>query len=540
MATGGKTSAFLALVLLAVTAGAAQAGRVVVLPPGGGPHVRIFDANGADRGGFFAYPGGFDGGVKVAAGDVDGAGGEEIITGAGPGGGPHVRVVHHNGSDYGSFYAYAAGFATGVRVASGDVDGDGDDEVLTAPGFGGGPHVRIFDGTGRELGGFMAYDSRFTGGISIAAGDIDGDGRDEIITGPGFTGGPHVRVFDPFGTERTGFLAYHPSLTTGINVAAADVNGDGRDEIITAPARGGGPHVRVFGANGAERFGFMAYHPGFLGGVTVAGGNVDGTDADEVITGAGYGGGPHVRIIGDGGGMRSEFFAYPGYVGGVNVATARPSAAGLARVVTGAGIEYYEEELRPGDRGPAVVRLQQGLTDRGFWVGPSDGTYGYTTEQAVFAFQKFVGLPRTGAADVRTQAALARTGRPTPRSGSGDVIEVDKTRQLIFVVRGGRTLWVFNTSTGSGRPYTYAGNTYISHTPEGRFRVERQINGTRVSHLGQLYRPKYFHGGYAIHGSPSVPPQPASHGCVRLSNPAMNYVWDAGLMPIGMPVWVYR
>ena len=76
-------------------------------------------------------------------------------------------------------------------------------------------------------------------------------------------------------------------------------------------------------------------------------------------------------------------------------------------------------------------------------------------------------------------------------------------------------------------------------TPEGSFHVERQINGTRISDLGELYRPKYFTGGYAIHGSPSIPPYPASHGCVRVSNGAINFLWDSGSLPIGTPVLVY-
>lgn len=529
----------LALLVLAGTAGAVQAANVAVLPPGGGPHVRILDATGGDRGGFLAYGDYFQGGVKVAGADVDGTGAEEVITGAGPGGGPHVRVFDHGGSERTGWLAYPSGFAGGVRVAGGDLDGDGRDEVITAPGFGGGPHVRVFDGTnGNEYRGFLAYDSRFTGGVSVASGDVNGDGRDEIITAAGYGGGPHVRIFDTFGTEMGGFLAYDPGFAFGVTVAAGDVDGDGRDEIITAPGQGGGPHVRAFRASGTEVVGFMAYDPGFTGGVSVAAGDVASDDRAEIITGPGNGGGSHVRVYSLGT-LRSEFFAYPNYYGGVNVATARPSSIGAERVITGAGVERYEVELRPGDRGADVARLQRRLTDLGFWLGPQDSVYGYTTEQAVYAFQKYAGLPRHGRADVRTQSVLGTAGRPVPLSASGDLIEIDKSSQLLYVVRDGRTLWVLNTSTGSGRPYTYAGRTYVAQTPEGRFRVEREINGMRVSHLGQLYRPKYFQGGYAVHGSPSVPPYPASHGCVRLSNPAMDFVWAARLMPIGMPVWVH-
>ena len=108
-----------------------------------------------------------------------------------------------------------------------------------------------------------------------------------------------------------------------------------------------------------------------------------------------------------------------------------------------------------------------------------------------------------------TAAALARATRPPPRSTEGDLMEIDRGRQVLFIVRDGRVLWAFNTSTGRlGRA-----------TPLGRFTISRQIDGIRVSHLGRLYRPKYFHLGYAVHGYTFVPPYPASAGCVRVRRP---------------------
>nr|MDQ3758056.1 L,D-transpeptidase [Actinomycetota bacterium] len=135
--------------------------------------------------------------------------------------------------------------------------------------------------------------------------------------------------------------------------------------------------------------------------------------------------------------------------------------------------------------------------------------------------------------------ALERGLRPAVRSRVGTVIEIDKTRQLIVVVREGQPVWTFHTSTGNNKPYSSGGLRAVAVTPEGQFRITHAINGMRVSELGELWRPRYFTGGYAIHGSPSIPPHPASHGCARLANAAIDFVWSANLMPIGTPVWVY-
>jgi peptidoglycan hydrolase-like protein with peptidoglycan-binding domain len=193
-----------------------------------------------------------------------------------------------------------------------------------------------------------------------------------------------------------------------------------------------------------------------------------------------------------------------------------------------------------GDRGPGVTDLQRRLEAMGYWTGGANGVFGPLTQQAVWAFQKINGLPRTGAVDQATRLAFRTARRPTPRSTSGYVAEVDKARQVVIIARNGRAEWVFNTSTGTERPYIFEGRQYLADTPPGRFTVNRQVDGVRTGELGTLYRPKYFHpDGIAFHGYPSVPPYPASHGCVRLSNAAINFVWDANIIPLGTAVWVY-
>ncbi len=196
--------------------------------------------------------------------------------------------------------------------------------------------------------------------------------------------------------------------------------------------------------------------------------------------------------------------------------------------------------LSPGASGPAVVALQQHLLALGYWLDTANGNYGLTTQQAVYAFQKVEGLPRTGIVDIRTSQALETARRPAPRSTAGYVAEVDQEHQVIFIERDGATLWVINTSTGSGIPYTLDGVRYTAQTPNGHFTVISQINGNDISPLGQLWRPKFFtRTGIAFHGSPSIPPYPASHGCVRMTNAAIDWIWASNTIPIGTAVWVY-
>ncbi len=192
-------------------------------------------------------------------------------------------------------------------------------------------------------------------------------------------------------------------------------------------------------------------------------------------------------------------------------------------------------QLTLGAVGPGVENLQRRLLTLGYW-GPVDGRYGTLTTQQVYAFQKANDLPRDGVLDGAELGLLERAQRYVPRSATGRVVEVDKTRQLLVVSVDGQTEWVFNTSTGNGRPY---GSGSVAITPEGRFRFTRQIDGLRISALGELFRPKYFVGGYAVHGSLSVPPFPASHGCVRVTNAAINFIWSAGVIPLGTDAWVY-
>lgn len=199
-------------------------------------------------------------------------------------------------------------------------------------------------------------------------------------------------------------------------------------------------------------------------------------------------------------------------------------------------------DLGMGDLGPSVRDLQERLTSLGYWLGTIDGRYGSLTSQAVMAFQKYEGLPRTGSVDQTTRERLATAGRPRPKHlRNGRYVEIDKSRQVMMFIVDGRVEWLMNTSTGTEDYYWHDGEKKLAHTPEGTFEFFRQIDGMRDAPLGQMWRPKYFtSAGHAIHGSTSVPSYPASHGCARLTYPAIDFVWAAGLAPLGTTLYVYR
>jgi peptidoglycan hydrolase-like protein with peptidoglycan-binding domain len=199
------------------------------------------------------------------------------------------------------------------------------------------------------------------------------------------------------------------------------------------------------------------------------------------------------------------------------------------------------KKLKVGAKGAEVVALQQRLTELGYWNGKADGHFGGTTQQAVFALQKAAGIGRDGTVGPKTQKALDQGVRPKAKSkaGSGYLVEINLKKQLLMFVKDGQVVAALNTSTGSNRNYVYQGDTFLADTPTGHFKVGRQIDGVRHGPLGDLFRPKYFNGGIAVHGSPSIPPYPASHGCARVSNAAINWIWSTNKLPLKTKVWVY-
>jgi len=218
----------------------------------------------------------------------------------------------------------------------------------------------------------------------------------------------------------------------------------------------------------------------------------------------------------------------------------------VVTVPVAAPVELIQPIGRQSGAGAAAV--QQRLLDLGFWLQAVNGDFGVTTRQALQAFQKYNALEPTESVDVATADALNNaTVRAHGLSTSGTLVEVDKNRQLMFLVQDGVAVWIFNISTGSGVPYVSRDKNEWgkwvrgdSQTPDGIFQIDREYTkGWREGDLGEIYRPKYFNGGIALHGAYKIPPYPASHGCVRLATPAMDFLWSSGLVPRGTTVWVH-
>lgn len=194
--------------------------------------------------------------------------------------------------------------------------------------------------------------------------------------------------------------------------------------------------------------------------------------------------------------------------------------------------------LRQGDESPEVQELQDQLIALGYRPGDADGRFGANTTSAVLAFQKHEGLDRDGIVGPGVLSALQNPQGAGPQNSSGPRIEVDLDRQIAFVIDANGTVTTINLSSGSGRTYDQPeGGTAVAYTPTGDFSIERSIDGIREAALGSLYRPHYFHEGWAIHGSANVPAYPASHGCIRTSNYDQDFLFP--LVEVGDPVVIY-
>jgi hypothetical protein len=278
-----------------------------------------------------------------------------VAAGADAGGGPVVNVYNADGGAFRyRFLAYEETFTGGVRVAVGDVNGDGNQDIVTAPGPGIPGVIKIFNGRTNELiGQIQPYEDAFTGGVYVAVGDLDGDKRADVITGTGLGGGPRVQAFRlDTGTGGfdvlANFFPYEDSFRGGVLVAAGDANNDGITDIVTGTGIGGGPRVQVFdGKSIAPLYNFFAYESQFRGGVFASIGDVDGDGVNDVLTGTGVGGGPVVKVFKQDAlraartpepGPVLSFFAYdPLFRGGVRVDSADADGNGRLDILTSPG-----------------------------------------------------------------------------------------------------------------------------------------------------------------------------------------------------------
>jgi hypothetical protein len=281
-----------------------------------------------------------------------------VAVGTGVGFAPLVRVFDYSrGFESFRITAYGADFTGGVRTAVGDLTGDGIPDIVTVPGPGGGPIVKVFDGsTGQLITSFLAYEPDLRTGLFVALGDVNGDGTPDIVLGPDVGGGTRVAVFDGKTFQlMKNFFAFDDATRVGVRVAAADFNGDGKADLVAATGPGQQTLIRVYdGAGGPSDmlFQVVPFGPSFTGGAFVAVGDVNGDGAPDIIAGADVGNPAVYAFSGkDQSTIFSQFVYAMDYHGGVRVAAADLNDDGRDDVI-----------ITPGQDGGAVYRALDAVT----------------------------------------------------------------------------------------------------------------------------------------------------------------------------------
>ncbi|MDQ5970516.1 MAG: Peptidase protein [Patescibacteria group bacterium] len=246
------------------------------------PEILIMNDKGNLLSSFLAYDKKFKGGVNLATGDLDNNGSYEIVTAPLSRGGPHVRVFSNQGSLINEFFAYDGKYTGGVNLAVGDLQGDKSKQIVTAQ-VTGGSEIKVFKANGSFLKSFVAYDAKFKGGVNIAVGDVDNDGKAEIITAPASNGGPHIKVFNNDGLLLYQFFAYDKKMTKGVWLTVGDLDHDGWQDIVTVPAKNTMPQVRAFNFNGTALYDFIAYSQYLTSGIRLSARDLSGDGLVELL-----------------------------------------------------------------------------------------------------------------------------------------------------------------------------------------------------------------------------------------------------------------
>lgn len=249
----------------------------------------------------------------IAAIDLGGDGTAEYAVANGQGQKPYITLFDKDGGQINRFLARFEDYNSGLLVATGDLNNDGHGEIITSGFAGKEPNIKIFDGYGRPIYnlGFYPYGQDYKGSVSIATFDVNGDGNLEIVTGTGPGSKPEVKVFNRYGQNMgIDFFPLNFSESAGINVSGIDLGGDGIGEILISTQKGYKSQVAIYRTDGSLIREFLAFNEKFLGGVNITNYDINNDAKDEILLSAGFGAGPHVRVMNGYGQDLVDFYAY--------------------------------------------------------------------------------------------------------------------------------------------------------------------------------------------------------------------------------------
>jgi len=248
------------------------------------PLVKILDNQGNFKSEFLAYDEDYKGGIKAIATDLYNDSSLEIITAQNEGGNSEIKIFDRFGNKLFGFFAFDKKLTGGASISAGDVNLDSQKEIIVGAGYGQEPVVKIFSNYSNFLSSFYAYEKSFKGGINIIAADINNDKSAEIITAPLVDKEPKIKIFNNQGKLQNEFLAYDKSFLGGVNLASGDIDNDNQMEILTGPGFGGGAHLRAFDANGKLKIDPRVFvYTNFRGGISIAETDINNDNKKKII-----------------------------------------------------------------------------------------------------------------------------------------------------------------------------------------------------------------------------------------------------------------